>query len=213
MSSVFGSLNGQLQFTDCREAILEKTAAPLTPDEIKDPQMQRFFDAMFTLARGEQTDQRGSVLVGLAAPQVGRPFRVILVDVAADGKGSVSELRLYINPEILELSEEREEWYEGCYSTGDLRGVVSRPRHIKIKALNREGKEICESHSGYVARIFQHEIDHLNGIRFPDRIPQDGNLHLVKPEESYEYRNLEHWRTWKATLPQRKWREYLRIEK
>lgn len=213
MTSIFGSLNGQLQFADCRDPILEKTAAPLTPDQIKDPQMQRFFNAMFTLARGEQTDQYRSVLVGLAAPQVGWPIRVILVDVEADGKGSVSELRLYINPEILELSEETEEWYEGCYSTGNVRGIVARPKHVKIKALNRDGKEICESHSGYVGRIFQHEIDHLNGIRFPERVPKDGNLHLVKPEESYEYRNLEHWRNWKATLPQKEWREYLLIDK
>ena len=167
MTTLCCSLNGELQFAAPGDPILEKVSTPLSIEELKAPAMQRFFDAMFTLARGEQIDQYKSVLVGLAAPQVGQPVRVILVDILADGKGSVSDLRLYINPEILELSEDTEEWYEGCYSTGDIRGIVARPNYVKIKALDRDGNEIIEYHSGYIARIFQHEIDHLNGIRFP----------------------------------------------
>lgn len=212
MTALFGSLSGDLHFADCRDPVLEKRAIPLTPDQIQDQDMQNLFDALLKLAKGEQGDQYKSVLVGLAAPQVGYSIRVILVDVKADGKGGVSELRLYINPEIVEMSEETEEWYEGCYSTGTLRAVVSRPRHVKIKALDREGHAIIESYSGYVARIFQHEIDHLNGIRFPERVPQDGNLHIVKENESFEYRNMEQWRTWKNTLPQKEWRSYLQLE-
>lgn len=214
MTFLFGSLSGELKlkFVDCQDPILDSPSSSVSLDDLKDPKMQSFFDAMFTLARGEQRDQNRSVLVGLAAPQVGQPLRVILVDVEADGKGGVSKLCLYVNPEILELSNETEEWYEGCYSTGEVRGIVRRPSHIKIKALDRTGNEIVETHSGYVARIFQHEIDHLNGIRFPERVPEDNCLHLVKSEESFAYRNQQQWRDWKATIPQNEWREHMTSE-
>lgn len=197
-----------LYFVEPSHPILKSHSAQLSMEELKDPNLQRFFDSMFKLARGEQGDQQKAVLVGLAAPQVGRAIRVILVDVKADGKGGVSDLHLYVNPEILEISQEMEEWYEGCYSTGNVRGVVSRPNRVKIKAIDRDGKEFVEVHTGYIARIFQHEIDHLNGICFPERVPENGLLHIVKSEESYAYRNQEGWRNWKATIPQTEWKNY-----
>lgn len=165
---------------------------------------------MFKLAKGEQGDLQKSVLVGLAAPQIGKNMRVILVDVKADGKGNTAELRLYVNPEILSFSEEMEEWYEGCYSTEYLRGIVKRPKEIQIRGLDRYGNMIHETHNGYVARIFQHEIDHLNGIRFPDRISEEDVLHIVHSNEMSTYRNSQGWRSWKNTIPQKGWREYLR---
>lgn len=205
---ILGILMANLFFVEPSHPILESQSAPLSVEDLKDSNFQLFFDQMFQLARGEQGDQQKAVLVGLAAPQVGRPIRVILVDVKADGKGGVSELRLYVNPEILEISQEMEEWYEGCYSTGNVRGVVRRPNRVKIKALDRDGNEMIEEHTGYVARIFQHEIDHLNGVLFPERVPENGRLHIVKSEESYAYRNQEGWRNWKATIPQSEWKNY-----
>jgi peptide deformylase len=161
-------------------------------------------------AKGEQSDQQKHILVGLAAPQIGKRIRVILVDIKADGKGRVSDLHLYINPEIIEVSSETNSWYEGCFSTGNVKGIVSRPSHIKVKAFDRNGNEVCETHSGYVARIFQHEIDHLNGIRFPDRVFDQDQLHIVKAEEMYAYRNQEGWRDWKVTIPQKDWKEHMK---
>jgi peptide deformylase len=198
-----------LAFVHCSDPILDSKSHTLTQEEIQDPAMQCLFDAMFTLARGEQSDAQKHVLVGLAAPQIGQALRVILVDVQANGKGKVSELRLYINPEITAFSEEREDWYEGCYSTGLVKGIVSRPNQITVKALDRNGNPVQETHRGYAARIFQHEIDHLNGIRFPDRVDPQGHLHLVKAEEMPLYRNSEAWRDWKATIPQKEWKEYM----
>lgn len=197
-----------LQFVDCQDSILGICCRPLTIENIKDPHMQSLFDRMISFARGEQSDKQKHILVGLAAPQIGFDMRVILVDTKADGRGGVSELRIYINPEIVELSQETEEWYEGCFSTGNVKGIVKRPNRVKIKALNREGSEIYEAHSGYAARIFQHEIDHLNGIRFPDRV--SGRLHIVKAEEMVAYRNKEGWRNWQATIPQKDWKDHMR---
>jgi len=213
MFSIFSLLPAltleKLQFVDCCDPILDSTSRVLPPEAIKDSNMQQFFDAMLSFARGEQSDQQKYVLVGLAAPQIGVPLRIILVDVKADGKGNVSELRLYINPEVIELSQETQEWYEGCFSTGAVLGIVNRPSYIKIKALDRNGNEIYESHFGYVARIFQHEIDHLNGIRFPDRVGAQEQLHIVKAEEMPLYRNQEGWREWKVTIPQSDWKKYI----
>jgi len=208
-NSSFCSPTKKLQFVDCRDPILNVLCRSLTEEEIKHPVMQQLFDEMFAFARGEQSDQQKHVLVGLAAPQIGKSIRVILVDTKADGKGGVSELQLYINPEILEFSEETEEWYEGCFSTGNVKRIVKRPCQIKIKAMDRDGHEICETHSGYVARIFQHEIDHLDGIRFPERISSQDQLHIVKADEMYAYRNQQGWKDWKKTISQKDWKKYM----
>lgn len=199
----------KLQFVDCQDPILEQPSMDLSLDDIQDPNMQSFFDAMLGVAKGEQSDIQKHVLVGLAAPQLGKPIRVICVDIKADGKGNVSELCLYVNPEIFEFSLETEEWYEGCYSTGNVKGVVSRPSQVTIKALDRQGNAVYETHTGYVARIFQHEIDHLNGIRFPERVSEQKVLHIVKAEEMPAYRNELGWQNWTATIAQKDWKKYI----
>ena len=80
---------------------------------------------------------------------------------------------------------------------------------MKIQALDRDGNKIVETHTGYVARIFQHEIDHLNGIRFPDRVPDEERLHIVKTHEMPAYRNQLGWRTWNATIPKKGWKDHM----
>jgi peptide deformylase len=200
---------GPLQFVHVNDPILETASRQLSLKEINDPKTQAFFDAMLTFARGEQDDLEKRVLVGLAAPQVGKDIRLIVVDICANGKGQTGQLCLYVNPEIVTFSHETEQWYEACYSTGNVKGIVTRPSRIELKALDRDGKEICEKHQGYVARIFQHEIDHLNGIRFPQRMHDHEKLHLVKEEEMSAYRNEAGWRDWKTTVPKSQWKQYM----
>ncbi len=200
----------KLQLVDCEDPILDSRCEALTQESIKDSEMQNFFDSMLAFARGEQSGQQKHVLVGLAAPQIGKALRVILVDIQANGKGGVAQLRLYINPEIIEFSNETEAWYEACFSTGSVKGIVHRPSQIKVRALDREGREICETHQGYVARIFQHEIDHLEGIRFPDCLGAEEPLHIVKTEEMYLYRNEQGWQNWKTTIPKIEWQKYMK---
>ncbi len=107
-----------------KDPILGRPCRALTLDVINSSEMQAFFDEMLAFSRGDRATRIKHVLVGLAAPQVGRDVRVIIVDVLANGKGGVGDARLYINPEIIERSEETEEWYEGCYSTGQVKGIV-----------------------------------------------------------------------------------------
>ncbi len=183
-----------LKFVSSHDPILHTRCRALTLDELKSTELQALFDAMINFAKGEQGNIQKHVLVGLAAPQIGKAIRVILADVKADGQGNVAELRLYINPEIIDRSQETREWYEGCYSTGNVKGVVRRPHSVTIHALNRDGARICETHAGYVARIFQHEIDHLDGIRFLERMDLQQDIHVVKADEMPVDRTEQGWK-------------------
>lgn len=107
--------------------------------------------------------------VGLAAPQVGVSLRVIVVEYGEDEK-EVSAPRLYtvVNPEIIRFSEEIELGIEGCLSVPGFAGEVNRSLSITLKGQNLKGKAMRIKAKGWLARIFQHEIDHLNGILFID---------------------------------------------
>jgi peptide deformylase len=99
--------------------------------------------------------------VGLAAPQAGFSKRVIVVDV---GEGPFN----LINPEILEAGEEKESEEEGCLSLPGIRINVHRPGTITVRGLNEKGDTIVRTVDGMWARVFQHEIDHLNGLMIID---------------------------------------------
>ena len=83
--------------------------------------------------------------------------------------------------------------------------LLSEPISITIKAFTPEGEEVTEKHSGYTARIFQHEINHLNGREFVSHIIDDGKLHWVEDGQFPEYRNKEGWRNWKFLCSREKW--------
>lgn len=195
------------------DPILIKKADKIPLREIKSPKTKKLLDKMLAYAFPEQGDKSKPILVGLAAPQVKISKRIILVDVKAEGHGIVGDLRVYINPEIVWKSKEKEEWYEGCYSTDRVCGIVSRPKTIKVKAYSRDCKLLAEKHTGYVARIFQHEIDHLNGIEFVTHIKDDDKLHWVEEEEFPVYRNSEGWRNWSKKCPREKWEKIKGINK
>ena len=110
--------------------------------------------------------------VGLAAPQVGILKRIVVIDV---GDGPI----ILINPEIVETSGEQT-GEEGCLSVPGKSGVVTRPDHVKVKALNEDMEEIELEGEGLLARAFCHEIDHLNGKMYVELV--EGELHDVGME-------------------------------
>ncbi len=182
--------------------ILNRRASEVDVSRILSPEVQGLIDAMFGIAYGEQGDSERPTMVGLAAPQVGITMRIILVGANSVGNGEQPELKAYINP-VIELSKEIEEGREGCYSTGKVCGVVPRSKSIRITALDRDGNEVVEELEGFPARILQHEVDHLEGIRFPDRITDDSKLHWVESEEFGDYR--KHWHKWNVVCSRAKW--------
>jgi len=148
------------------DPVLRRKARPITKF---DGNLKILIDDMIETMR----DAPG---VGLAAPQVGISDRLIVVEYGEDEEdenGEIIEMpkKLYvlINPEIVKVSEEKEMGVEGCLSIPGLVGEVERYSAIQIKGLNRRGQPTKVKADGWLARIFQHEIDHLDGIVYPDR--------------------------------------------
>ncbi|MBS0633843.1 MAG: peptide deformylase [Verrucomicrobia bacterium] len=179
--------------------------------DIPSQEVQDVIDNMYEIARGERTDGEKKVMVGLAAPQIGVYRQIILVDVSFnETERKVGELVAFINPKITWKSDEKEEGHEGCYSVdGRLFGIVPRAASIKITAYDREGKSIEQELRGLSARIFQHECDHLEGIRFPDVVGEHGGkLHWIEEDQFPEYKkapkewphivSLERWQAMKS---------------
>ncbi len=107
--------------------------------------------------------------VGLAAPQVAVPLRLVVVEYGDDEDEKVpKKLFVVANPEIVERSEETELGIEGCLSVPGLIGEVERNLRVTVKGQNRQGNPVKIKAEGWLARIFQHEIDHVNGIVYTD---------------------------------------------
>lgn len=193
-----------ITFVRPNASVLDTIAAEVCIEELRSEEMQTFLKKLKAFASGK-VPGHGKILVGLAAPQIGLSKRVILVDQKADGKGKTSELRVFINPTLSSKSAETAEWYEACASTGNIAGIVSRAASIELTAWDLDGKKIVERFEGYTARIIQHEIDHLDGIRFPSRIDEEGRLHWVEPDEFPKYRNYGAWRFWPTKATKDQW--------
>ena len=123
---------------------------------------------------------------GLAAPQVHVPLRVIIFQAPGDRSApGLSEaesfdhtapLTVLINPELEMIDESREGGWEGCLSVPGLRGFVTRAAHIRYRGFDPNGKEILRTARGFHARVVQHEYDHLEGILYPQRMENLGQL-------------------------------------
>lgn len=108
--------------------------------------------------------------VGLAAPQVGAAERVIVVEFGDENDDQVPhKLYTLVNPEIIRFSRESEIGVEGCLSIPGFLGEVERAEKVVVKGFNRHGQSVKIKANGWLARIFQHEIDHLDGVLFTDR--------------------------------------------
>jgi peptide deformylase len=106
--------------------------------------------------------------IGLAAIQVGEPLRMLVLDLAKEDEPQNPQI--FINPEILEGSDERSTYEEGCLSIPDYYAEVERPATVRVKYLDRDGKVQELAAEGLLATCLQHEIDHLNGVLFIDHI-------------------------------------------
>lgn len=161
------------------DPILRQVANPLTPDEVLKPAYQRFIDDLIDTMR--KLDG-----VGLAAPQLFESRRVIAVESEDNPRYPGSPkipLLVLVNPEFTFISEEREMGWEGCLSVENLRGMVPRSVRVSVKGYDRNFAPVAFDAAGFYARVLQHEIDHLNGKVYLDRMTDFSTLtHLAEFE-------------------------------
>ena len=162
------------------DPVLTQIAQIVTPTSLE---TKNTIEKMLDIAYGHRKNRTKPTVVGLAAPQIGISQRVIAVDCSATGNGGLADMRIYCNPEISWSSVAEQDWCEGCWSTDRVCGVVSRSLEVEIQAYTIAGEKVTETYSGYVARIFQHEIDHLNGIEFVNHINDAVRLHWVEEDQ------------------------------
>ncbi len=118
---------------------------------------------------------RSGVLIGLAAPQIGQGVQIFVTEIRETVNRSVKDkddLRVFINPKIINKSKKETVGYEGCGSVGSAQifGSVKRPNEVTIEALNKKGEKFTLKAQSLLARVIQHEFDHINGVLFTDKI-------------------------------------------
>jgi peptide deformylase len=143
--------------------VLRQECAPIAPDQITGPEVQGLIRDMFeTMA-----EYNG---VGLAAPQVHQPVRLVITGGEADDEGR-PQFRVLINPKVTVLDEDScLGMYEGCLSLPGLRGWVERPATVQVEAYDEKGAAIDFTLEGFPAVVIQHECDHLDGVLYVDRM-------------------------------------------
>ena len=156
--------------------ILRIRARSLDPSEIGEPALQRLIDDLFDTMR----EYKG---IGLAAPQVHQSLRLFVAGVD-DPEENLPPV-VMINPEIAPVGSTTEEEWEGCLSVPDLRGRVPRATEIRINALDRHGRVLSMTASGFPARVIQHETDHVDGILFLDRMTSLESLTFLNEYARY----------------------------
>jgi peptide deformylase len=150
---------------------------PLLPIAIMpDPILRRkahkvtvFDQNLKTLVADMIETMRDAPGVGLAAPQVSVASRIVVIEYGDEEENQDKKLYVVVNPELTFPTEETLIGVEGCLSVPGLVGEVERYQDVVVRGLNRQGKPIKIKASGWLARIFQHEIDHLDGIVYTDR--------------------------------------------
>jgi peptide deformylase len=159
--------------------VLRQIARKVDPAEIKTPAFQKLVDDMLETMR----EYDG---IGLAAPQVHQSVRLALIGIE-EGRGEDRNIRVLpvVNPDVTPTGKATAEDWEGCLSLPRLRGRVVRPDRIQLRALDRRGNRVEFDLEGYPARVAQHEIDHLDGVLFVDRMKSFETLCFLDEYSKY----------------------------
>lgn len=129
---------------------------------------------------------RAGDLVGMAAPQIGENVRIFVTEVRETEyrKEGTDSLRIYINPKIIKVSDKTSDGYEGCGSVAAAQffGSVNRPDEVTVSAYDENGQKFEHTATGLLARVVQHEMDHLDGVLFPEKI---SDMKKIMSKEEY----------------------------
>ena len=165
----------KLKIVQAGDPVLRKQSRPLTKDEIRSPSIQLLIDLM-------RNTMREAPGVGLAAPQIGKSIQLAVIedraeyltrlseDEIAETQRSAIPFHVIINPKLTILGKSSAQFFEGCLSVAGYQAVVDRALNVRVECLNEQGEKITIKAQGWYARILQHEIDHLNGTLYIDRM-------------------------------------------
>jgi peptide deformylase len=165
----------RIKIANVGEPVLRKVARPLRPEEIGSNRIRELIEHM----RETLADAPG---VGLAAPQIGEPLQLAIIEDKAEYQSNLTAEELVererrpvpfhvlINPEIELLSPPNLSFFEGCLSLAGFMAIVPRAQRVRVRALNEAGEFTTIEAEGWYARILQHEIDHLRGTLYIDRM-------------------------------------------
>jgi peptide deformylase len=155
--------------------VLRSPAQDVPPERINTPEFQSLLTTMIATMRAAPG-------VGLAAPQIGIPWRVLVLEDPPAFQASLTEVekqereripvpvRVFINPTLTPIGEEKVTFFEGCLSVNGWAGMVARSREVEVSGLDEKGQPVTWRVKGWPARILQHEVDHLNGTLYIDRM-------------------------------------------
>ena len=171
-----------LQIAQLGNPILRQQAQLV--DNVRDERIQKLIDALTVTAAASNG-------VGIAAPQVSESYRLFIVASRPNVRypnAPLMEPTAMINPQIIAHSTERVKGWEGCLSLPGIRGLVPRYQAIEVEYITRDGQLHQQELTDFVARIFQHEYDHLDGIVFLDRVE---STHDLMSEQEYQQRIVQ----------------------
>ncbi|MEE8153230.1 MAG: peptide deformylase [candidate division NC10 bacterium] len=170
-----------LKIAQMGNPVLRRPADLVPIKSIKSPILKKFIDDMIETMR----EYSG---VGLAGPQVHESLQIVVIEAHENPRYPQTPtipLAVLINPAVEPLTDETDEDWEGCLSIPDIRGKVPRYREVRVRAHDREGKELDFSVKDFFARVIQHEHDHLQGILFLDRMKKLDTLTYMAEYQRY----------------------------
>ena len=165
----------KLKIVQAGDPVLRTPSRPLTKEEIASPSIQQLIELM----RDAMREAPG---VGLAAPQIGVPIQLAVIedraeyidglseDELADRQRAAIPFHVIVNPKLSFVDDARAEFFEGCLSVEGFSAIVDRALNVRVECLNERAEEVTIVAHGWYARILQHEIDHLNGTLYIDRM-------------------------------------------
>jgi peptide deformylase len=162
--------------------VLRKVARDLTPEEVISDETRRLVEDMIDTMRHEEG-------IGIAAPQIGESLQVAVIEIQVDSDRYPDmkpfDLSVFVNPRITVLDEQEQGYWEGCLSVPNLRGLVLRPRQVRVDYYDLGGQKRAVVAGGFLATVFQHELDHLQGVLFVDRVRDTTKLATIEDYAKY----------------------------
>lgn len=171
--------------------VLRQQTRDLTREELKSESFRQLLQDMV-----DTMEEYGGI--GLAAPQIHESLNLAIIDYddsnprytdaqSQDGENFTSmPLSVFINPRVTALTEETQSYWEGCLSVPEMRGLVTRPKKVRIDYWDVQGNEQSLVAEGFLATVFQHELDHLIGVLYVDRIGLKPGANLIAFTEEYQ---------------------------